>query len=214
MRTATLPRAEDRAAAGGLTWRAEHGVGFLPVAESPYDADYFAKYVGYAQTKMGRAITAERVGLVERWMPRGSVIDVGIGCGAFVEAMGERCYGCDINPAGVAWLNHRARFRAPQHGADALTFWDSIEHIPAADEMLAHARLWVFASLPIVPEGRTPGAWWKHYRPDEHCWYWTRRGFTRWMEGRGFALAEHSDVETKLGREDIETFAFRRTRSA
>jgi hypothetical protein len=203
-----------------VIWDSARGIGYLPVTEQPYDADYFAKYEAYAATEMGRAITQARVELVRRHVSwETSLVDVGIGCGAFVDAVedGGLAYGFgfalgyDINPVGVAWLEKRFAFRDPRsEPVDALTFWDSLEHITNAAEFIASAREWVFCSLPIVPGDGPPRADWKHYRPDEHCWYWTRMGLVRWMADHGFRCVECNLMESDLGREDIETFAFRR----
>lgn len=196
-----------------LAWDAEAGVGYLPLdpTEAPYDDAYFAKYERYADTAMGRRLNDIRVDLIVRHAGRPSVIDVGIGCGAFIDRRGWPTYGYDINPAGVAWLKDRHLFRDPhEQPADALTFWDSLEHIARPAPILANARRWVFASLPIVPGDGPPDPAWKHYRTDEHCWYWTRDGFIGWMADHGFRCVEHGTPETLVGREDIHTFAFRR----
>jgi hypothetical protein len=50
----------------------------------------------------------------------------------------------------------------------------------------------------------------KHFRPTEHCWYFTRPGLVFAMKLCGFVLVSESNIETELGREDIGTFAFRR----
>jgi hypothetical protein len=50
----------------------------------------------------------------------------------------------------------------------------------------------------------------KHFRPQEHIWYFTREGLVNAMKACGFSLVAESDFETELGREDIGTFAFRR----
>lgn len=197
-----------------LVWLPSLGVGYLPVTEQPYDADYFAKYEGYALTPMGRAITAARVALVERHAQRRNLLDVGIGSGDFLDAIGGRDiarFGFDVNPVAVEWLRERGLFLDPYDvSVDVLTFWDSLEHIPDVHRMIANARRWVFCSLPIVPGDGPPRADWKHYRTDEHCWYFTRRGLIRWMDAQGFDCVECNASEDLLGREDIETFAFRR----
>lgn len=196
-----------------LRWDAARGVGFLRLeapAESVYDADYFAKYVGYADTDLGRAITAARVSLVRRHVGEIRLCDVGIGCGSFVEAW-PRGVGFDVNPDGVQWLKERGLFRDPYvEQFDALTFWDTLEHIAEPTPLLANAREWVFVSAPVVPDTGPPSFDWKHFRPTEHCWYWTHQGFIDWMASYGFALVESCDMETALGREDIGTYAFRR----
>jgi hypothetical protein len=199
-------------ATAGLVWLPERGMGFYPVAEQPYDAAYFEKYERYAATEMGRAITAARVALVHRHAPAATVVDIGIGSGDFIAARGEWTYGYDINPAGVAWLQSRDLYAHAPTTAEALTFWDSLEHLPDAAAFVASARRWVFCSLPIVPGDGPPRMDWKHFRPTEHCWYWTYRGLIKWMEEQGFACVEHNTMETLLGREDIGTFAFKRVR--
>jgi hypothetical protein len=200
-------------AATELLWLPHRGMGWYPVTEAPYDEAYFAKYARYAETEMGRRITAARVDLVNRHAgPGASVCDVGIGCGDFVQAR-PNTFGSDCNPAGVSWLLERGLLVDPTRETfDALTFWDSIEHIPDPSPLLTNAREWVFVSLPVVPNDGPPAASWKHYREDEHCWYWTLSGFLRWMMEHGFVCKERNTVETDLGREDVHSFAFRRVR--
>lgn len=195
-----------------LKWDAEAGIGYLPVTEAPYDADYWAKYERYAASPMGQELNRVRQALVQRHAGNdASVIDVGIGCGDFVKRRPGPTFGFDVNPVGVRWLKDRRLWRDPnEQPADALTFWDVIEHIPDPAAMLANARRFVFASLPIWPGPGAPGDGWKHFRRDEHCWYFTRGGFLRWMAEYGFACVDWGTWETEAGREDIETFAFRR----
>jgi hypothetical protein len=201
-----------------LVWLPEHGMGWLPVTEQPYDAEYFAKYVGYAESELGRQITAARVDLVRRYCSSlETVCDVGIGCGDFLSAIHPfmPAGGCDVNPLGAEWLNLRGMVLDPYcQPVDALTFWDSLEHIPDVHRMLANARRRVFCSLPIVPDNGPPSPSWRHFRRDEHCWYFTHNGFIAWMSAQGFDCEESSSMETLLGRQDIETFVFRRRDAA
>lgn len=214
----TNPVEAMRWACETFVWAPELGQGYFPVREQPYDAAYFDKYVEYARTPLGRAITAERIALVRRHLLAGSICDVGIGCGDFVTAMSQQAplwdvSGFDINPAGVEWLVSHRRYRNPWVDPfNALTFWDALEHIPEVATLLKNATGWVFCSLPIVPGDGPPRMDWKHLRKDEHCWYWTRAGLIRWMDAQGFECVEHNDAETLLGREDVESFAFRRVR--
>lgn len=199
------------AAAPSVRWDPGRGMGYLRVEGAPYDAEYFRKYERYAATPLGRSLDRLRVDLVARHAGPAAVLDVGVGSGAFIEARGGKTYGFDINPAAVAWLEDRGLFRDPhERPVEVMTFWDSIEHIPDPAPMLANARRWVFVSLPIVPGAGPPAPDWRHLRPDEHCWYWTRRGFVRWMAGHGFRCVEHNMAESEAGRSDIHSFAFRR----
>lgn len=196
-----------------MHWDIMRGVGFLPIEAAPaevYDADYFAKYVGYADTDQGRAITAARVEMVRRHAGDVSLCDVGIGCGSFVEAW-PRAVGFDVNAVGIAWLKERGLYRDPWvEQFDALTFWDALEHIADPAPLLANASEWVFVSVPVVPGNGPPSPDWKHYRPTEHCWYWTHEGLICWMEEHGFRCVEHNEMESELGREDIGSFCFHR----
>jgi hypothetical protein len=214
-----LPVAYQRSLVGELardrlTWWPELGVGYYPVAAgaAPYDADYFAKYVGYAATPLGRALTAARCDLVERYH-RGALVDVGIGAGSFIAARRRRrqiTYGWDVNPVALAWLDER-RLLVDPHVIpfDAMSLWDALEHVADFRRLLANVRQWLFVSLPIFSDDahvlRS-----KHFRRDEHYWYFTRDGLVAVLGTFGFALVEESRLETELGREDIGTFVFRR----
>lgn len=203
----------ERWAAAGLVWLPEWGMGRLRVTEAPYDADYFEKYQGYAETPMGRAITEARVDLVARHHAA-ELIDVGIGCGDFVHtrlARGLPTWGFDVNPVGVGWLHSLGRWRDPyERPVDAVSLWDTLEHIPDPAALLSQVRRFVFVSLPIVPGAGPPPLGWKHFRRDEHCWYWTSAGFVNWMTAHGFRCVESTRMETDLGRSDIGTFVFQR----
>lgn len=191
-----------------LQWLPELGLGYYEVEPGePYGEAYFAKYQAMAATPMGAAITSARVDLVRRWWA-GPVVDVGIGCGQFVEAIDGAGY--DVNPVGVAWLRERGRFVDPYAAeVDAITCWDSLEHLRDPGALLARARHWVFVSLPIFRSAEH-AVQSRHFRRDEHYFYFTEPGFERFMRSHGFELRERDNIETLLGREDILSFAFER----
>lgn len=192
-----------------LVWIPELGLGRYPVADdrAVYDREYFERFARQADSPIGRALNEARLELVRRFGAR-DVVDVGIGCGAFVEALG--CRGFDVNPAGVEWLQARGAFVDPWScDVEALTFWDSLEHIDDPEQLLRRARRFVFVSLPIF-EDLAHVRRSKHFRPTEHFWYFTRDGFVRFMQSQGFELAHESRVESEIGREDIGTFVFKR----
>ena len=192
---------------GRFMWSPEMGIGYLPVTGNPYNEAYFEAYNAIKETPIGLALNQARTELVNKYT-NGSVLDIGIGNGAFVEAR-DNTYGFDINPVAVNWLIDRDKYRHPFRGADALTFWDSLEHIANPTLMLQGAKEFVFVSCPIYDDVshvlRS-----KHYKPDEHCWYWTVEGLIRFMEPFGFQVQEINWMETEIGREDIATFVFKR----
>ncbi|TLI63222.1 class I SAM-dependent methyltransferase [Escherichia sp. E1130] len=195
----------------GLVWLPELGMGRYPVpAARPYDANYFARYRQMAETSMGLQLTTARLLLVGRYY-LGKVLDVGIGSGQFVECRPDT-WGYDVNPEGVAWLQARMRW-ADLYADDitfpALTFWDSLEHIDEPEAAVAKAGQWVFVSLPVFRDAEHILKS-RHYRKDEHIWYWTHNGLLKWFEAQGFVCVEHNTIESALGRDGISSYAFKR----
>lgn len=198
-------------------WDALNGIGFLPLGENPvpYNEGYYQKYVGYAATPQGKAITAFRCRLVREYVANANrtVLDVGVGCGDFVfqlRANGWRfAFGTDINPFAVEALRQRGALWPDESQANVLTFWDVLEHIPDPSVLFRHHRpKWVLVSMPIYRNEAHVFVS-KHFRPGEHCWYFTNFGLKRYMEMQGFTCLGYSHEETTLhGREDIGTFVF------
>jgi Methyltransferase domain len=201
-------------ARGRLTWWPQLGIGYYPVEAglAPYDQDYFDNFDRNGRSELGRALMQARFNFVEQHY-RGTLIDVGIGSGAFIEQRRARrrtTYGYDVNPAGIAWLEERSLFVDPHMVSfDAATLWDVLEHLPDFQSLLANVSEWLFLSLPIFRDAEHALRS-KHFKPDEHCWYFTRDGLVAAMKMCGFALVSESAIETDLGREDIGTFAFKR----
>lgn len=192
-----------------LVWLPEKGIGYYPVSSNVYDASYFEKYGHYAETPMGRKITEERAALVRRHFT-GNLLDVGIGSGQFVDSL-PGAQGYDVNPDAVKWLKDRDRYADPYTGKSfaCMTFWDSLEHIKDPTRILRYVKRWVFVSMPIYT-GLEHLLSSKHFRKDEHFWYFTEKGLTGWFKTQGFQRVECNDSEIKAGREDIKSFAFRR----
>ena len=157
---------------------------------------------------MGRRLTGSRMALVNRhW--GGPLVDIGIGCGDFVGAR-VATFGYDINPYAVEWLRRRALWWDPyQRACRAASMWDVLEHIPDFPALLEQIHDYVFVSLPVF-DGPDHVLRSRHYRKDEHFWYFTAAGFIRLMSGLGWQCLERNDAETRLGREGIASFAFGR----
>lgn len=197
----------------GLTFDKETGIGFEPFLEQPqYGEEYFNKYRCYSRTAFGVALNSLRVGLVSRYLGDGeSLIDIGVGDGAFLRARGGVTWGYDINPLAQRMLMRDGYwtdlpFLDHIHAA---SFWDSLEHIEEPWTIIRKVQRFCFVSVPVfrdqnhILESR-------HYRPTEHCWYFTRYGLIQKFWDCGFACLEMNDMETALGREDIGTFVFQR----
>ncbi len=191
-----------------LSWFPELGIGYYPVTESPYDEKYFEKYRVMAETDMGKALNKARLDLVNKYTD-GEVLDIGIGCGTFVKS---RCntFGFDINPKGIEWLNDKNLYIDPYNKkVESATFWDSLEHIHDVDKILKNITRYVFVSLPIFASGKHVLLS-KHFRKDEHCWYFDNNGIKLFMAMNDFDYVESNWMETTLGRESIGTYVFKR----
>lgn len=201
----------------GAVWLPEVGMGFYPVdpADEPYRnggaGAYWRKYERYAETPMGEAITRARIELVDSYH-RGPLVDVGIGCGAFVEARPETT-GYDVSPIAQDWLHERGLWRDPYEApVEAASCWDVLEHIQDPARLLRQVRRWLFVTVPLVQNGLRPE--WKHFRTDEHRWYWTREGLLWWLDRHGFRCRAETSMEVRLGRQDVGTFVFERDEGA
>lgn len=158
---------------------------------------------------MGRQLSHARAEFVLRHYRGDNLVDVGIGGGRFVNTLD--CHGWDVNPEAIRWLYESGRLRDPRAGAvEAVSMWDSIEHMADPSEILENVREWVFLSTPIYLDGDDV-LHSKHFKPGEHLWYFTEFGLVNFMRAHGFALAESNDQECRIGRESIGSFAFRRT---
>ena len=110
------------------------------------------------------------------------------------------------HPVALEMLHKERLFLNPHvEDVDCATFWDSLEHIQDIAGLLSHVKQFAFVSIPIfrdLAHARNS----KHFRPDEHCWYYTDDGFKRFMYAHGFTVIGQSTFETDLGREDIGTY--------
>lgn len=189
-----------------LLWFPKLGIGYYPVEDTPYDQAYFEKYVGYEDTEIGKKLNQSRVDLVNKY-DYDSIVDIGVGSGQFIKAI-DGALGYDINPYAIEWLRSAKRWYTFTE-VDAMTFWDCLEHIHNPTELLSLAKKYVFVSCPIYKDKehilRS-----KHFRPDEHCWYFTADGLCTFMSNFDFELVESNRIEEECGREDIGTFVFKR----
>jgi Methyltransferase domain len=197
-----------------LTWWPQLGIGYYPVEAglAPYDQAYFDAFDRNARTPLGRALMQARLDFVEQHY-NGRLVDVGIGSGAFIELRRARrrtTWGYDVNPAAVRWLDERALLVDPYLVSfEAMSLWDVLEHMPDFRPLLANVSEWLFLSVPIFRDAEHALRS-KHFKPAEHCWYFTRDGLLFAMKACGFALVSESMMETELGREGIGTFALNR----
>jgi hypothetical protein len=180
-----------------------------------YGDAYLAKVCGYEHGEIARRVNEGRCAMLRRHLPPcSSVLDIGAGSGAFMRAAtvsGYTVRGFDVIPAAVERLRHAGLYGNQPQLYDAVTLWDTIEHLEEPAFWLEQMRhlSWLFISIPVFADIRRVRES-KHYRPGEHLYYWTDGGFVGWISHYGFRLIERSAHETEAGRESIGAFAFRR----
>ena len=201
----SLPFTED----GDLRLCPEHGVSYQHDQSQliSYDAAYFQKYVAYEDSEISQKINAGRVALVNKYT-LGPVVDIGIGSGEFIKHR-HLTWGYDVNPVARRWLQENRLWADELHSFDGYSMWDVIEHCPTPEEYFEHMGLgsYLFTSIPIF-EDLTKIRESKHYRPNEHLYYWSKFGFIRWMGLHGFDVLEIQTFEIDAGRDSIFSFAF------
>ncbi len=196
-----------------LVWHDDIGLGYYPVNDFVYGKDYFDKYKGYESNDVNDKLMSAREHFVKTGLDeqdRNSLVDIGIGSGAFMKHMD--CDGYDVNPTAITLLKSMGKWKSPydQRVSNA-TFWDSLEHIHEPSALLENITDRVFVSCPIydsfehVIES-------KHFRTDEHFWYWTVDGFDQFMQYCGFSVLHMDNFEEGCGREDIKSFICEKTR--
>lgn len=197
---------------GGLKYCFREGVAYQPqpVQVVEYGRRYFEKYQAYEGTAIAEKINAGRVSLVNRYVT-GPLLDVGIGSGEFIRSRNTQTWGYDINPAARRWLRHNGRISHDFDWFDGLSFWDVIEHIPTPEDYFSQIRegAFLFTSIPLFPDlDHVIKS--KHYRPNEHLYYFTQDGFINWMALHNFVMLEMQGFEIDAGRDSIYSFVFRK----
>jgi len=178
-----------------------------------YGESYFDKYIEYEDTEISNGINKGRIDLSHKYCK--VILDVGVGSGEFIKKSHATMYGFDINPIAIDWLKERKIWVDPYESVpdviEGVTLWDTLEHIPKPTDLLNKFRsgMYVFIAVPIFND-LTKVRFSKHYRKNEHYYYYTVHGLKGYMNDIGYSLIEMSDSEMRSGRENIMAFAFQR----
>jgi hypothetical protein len=179
-----------------------------------YDEHYYDKCLAYEGKPIADKINAGRIAIVAKHYGMGPLLDTGIGSGEFIKRR-PNTYGRDVNPVAVEWLMRNDLWAHDPQTFHAFTFWDVLEHIETPEAVLQWVQpgAYLFTCIPVFEDlGQIRKS--RHYRPGEHLYYFTDRGFVSWMALHDFDLLERDCFETKAGRESIATYAFQRMRPA
>lgn len=193
-------------------WSEELGRGWHTRPAMRYEGQYFAHYQKLDATHMGELLTKARLELVRKYTDPTQGIDIGIGGGRYVEESWSGGY--DVCHDAVEWLHTKGAYRNPYEDNSTgpvrhVTCWDSLEHIPEPEKLLAKVTGWLFVSMPVYDD-MADVLQSKHYKPGEHLHYFTAVGFINWCAQQGFECVEINHAESELGRDGIASFAFKR----
>lgn len=183
-----------------------------PSLQTPmqYDEAYEKKYLAYPEDEINKI----RLFFTP---PYRSILDYGCGSGSFVKAAREAgyiAYGYDVN-------NFTAHLRPSENfKPDIITAWDSFEHLTDKQQIdffkIAENAKWIVLSLPdfSTPAKDKTLSLWRHYRPQEHLHYYTRKALASRFEREGFIFEFSYHDEDRIRKapwiNNILTIGFKR----
>jgi hypothetical protein len=191
----------------------EHGIMYQSNMSKivDYDVAYFENYVHREDSEIAQKLNVARTTLSEKYCE--CVVDVGVGSGEFIKKSRIKAFGYDINPVGVKWLKDQGLFvdiylSVPDE-VQGFTLWDTLEHIPNPQSFFKCMRSgdFLFVSLPIFHELEKVRES-KHYKPNEHLYYFEPKGLKSFLNDSGFDFVESNNDEIVAGREGIGSFVF------
>lgn len=144
------------------------------------------------------------------------VLELGPGTGVMMEVMRRHCLsvdGFDVAPTDHVTVSHD---EATKRRWDLLIACDVIEHFPDVDALFGYDFDWAYISTPCRPDDIELMANWRHFKPNEHIWYFSRDELAQWFESRGYEVryAGHTEdlIRSRWDRTkaNISNFVIRR----
>lgn len=177
---------------------------------SQYGEDYKEEYLRRESLNSNGPLQLTRWRMVASHVPRGKILDMGCGVGAFLKAA-PRSYmgfGVEINSTEVEHCRQQGlnvSADIPVEEFDAITFWDVLEHFPDLNFIhnLKGTFLkkggFVFITVPnFTPELLTTIKEWKHYKPNEHIHCFSEKSIAAFCEKFGFQYIRQSFDESAI----------------
>jgi SAM-dependent methyltransferase len=174
-----------------------------------YEGQEISPAAYYVRTERQDELSfAQRLELIERFRPPGTLLDLGCGPGTFsavARSRGWRTVGLDVNPQSVAHCRSRGletihdvfpSAQLAERRFDVIVMNDFIEHLTdpaaalaAAQELLAPDGV-LFITTPDVGSlmARMTRARWLHLKPNEHLVYFDRRTIEQLLTRTGYRI--------------------------
>lgn len=171
-----------------------------------YGKEYLRTYEGRPTVQMSWV----RLGYIYRFLQSGTILDIGYGDGEFIRQARYAKY------AAFGYDTHQDDLGVPTANMagnwDAITMFDSWEHMPDLTAPLASKAKYVFLTVPHLETSATP-EWlesWRHFKPNEHIHYFTRAAIHFWWNRHGYEVIDACPVEDVIrkGPESPNTMTY------
>lgn len=134
-----------------------------------------------------------------------SVLDVGYGNGDFLKTcykQGMYAWGHDVSGYPL-WSRIRIAPSMFEAHYDLITFFDSLEHFTSLDFVKDLDCKHICVSVPWChyPDDKVDFNWfveWKHLRPEEHFFHFSRKALVKFMESSGYYLVDYDNIEDSI----------------
>ena len=156
----------------------------------------------------------EKVGLVESFVEKGDILDVGCGDAKFLLALDPQRWkrtGLDFARETLSLVTSRIpslrlipgsieAVELDEGSFDAITFWHVLEHLPDPERVLTRAAAllrtngWIFVSLPNL--GSFQASWFRRYwycfdDVPRHLYHFSRPSLDLFLRRAGFQIRRH-----------------------
>jgi SAM-dependent methyltransferase len=194
-------------------------------AEAEYSGGAYEEYARARDLKM--ATFRDRCAVIERYVPRGRLLDVGAACGFMIDVAlesGYDAYGVEFSAAAIAQASDEAQPRIFQESVDALdtaslgvfdlvTAFDIVEHSLAPIGFLRSlTRLlrpggFVVLSTPDVDHflRHVMRARWPHLQPLQHTYLFSRESMRLALAQSGLELVSIGSASKVLSLDYLAT---------
>jgi SAM-dependent methyltransferase len=167
----------------------------------------YSDYVGSKESLL-RSFRA-KISLIEKWIGRGRILDVGCASGYFLECLGPNwdAYGCEPSRSMAEIAIERFGNRISvekfddyqsEHAFDLVTMWDTLDHFVDPQAAIENVRSLLthngFLAINLGDCGsmvaKLLGMRWYHFIPPAHLHFFDRTTISLFLKKNGFAVRE------------------------
>jgi hypothetical protein len=181
--------------------------------------DYGDNYVKNYADKPTREMAFLRLGFLSAFfLPRGALLDVGAGDGAFVRVARQAGFDAVAHDV-VPRADDLPRVTELRGDYSVVTCFDSLEHFANPHEIFALRPVLFVVTIPHRPRDFSDDTAmiWRHYKPDEHLHYFSSRSLELLFHRSGYEIMGAAPVEDAIRKgpttPNTMTYVFSRKRA-